>query len=241
MNLAVDIGNKRVKIGIFKGKKIYKVITCLNSEIEDFDFSDDWKKYNIKKCGISSVYPNINLLIEKKIKEFFKIQPIFLNYKNCHIKIKIKNPEKVGIDRIVNCKGACEIFGYPVIVIDIGTAITIDYVNQEKVFNGGFILPGPELWVNSLKRTALIKQVKKTKIKTIGNNTSSAINLGLIFGISGAIEKIVLKMREKFNVSKIVLTGGASSQFSKFLNFEKKLRRYLTLEGINLIINEYGD
>ncbi|MCM8786035.1 MAG: type III pantothenate kinase [Candidatus Omnitrophica bacterium] len=241
MNLAIDTGNKRVKIGIFRGQKVYKILTHLVFEIENFNFPDDWKKFKIKKCGISSVYPDVNLLIEKKVKEFFKIEPVFLNYKNCNLKIKIKNPEKVGVDRIVNCKGACEIFGFPVIVIDIGTAVTIDFVNKDKVFTGGFILPGPELWVDSLKNTALIKKVKKTNLKTLGDDTSSAINLGLILGLSGAIEKIVFKIIEKFNVSKLVLTGGWSEKFSKFLNFEKEIRKYLTLEGINLILNEYED
>ncbi|MFN4227113.1 MAG: type III pantothenate kinase [Candidatus Ratteibacteria bacterium] len=241
MNLAIDIGNKRVKIGIFKVQKICKILTYLNSEIENFNFPDHWKKFDIKKCGISSVYPDLNLLIEKKVKEFFKIEPIFLNYKNCRLKMKIKNPKKVGVDRIVNCKGACEIFGFPILVIDIGTAVTIDYVNENKIFIGGFIIPGPELWINSLKQTALIKEVKKTRFKDIGNDTSSAINLGVIIGLSGAIEKIVFKMKEKFNVSKIVLTGGWAEKFSKFLNFDKEIRKYLTIEGINLILNEYDD
>ncbi|MGB9677648.1 MAG: type III pantothenate kinase, partial [Candidatus Ratteibacteria bacterium] len=154
---------------------------------------------------------------------------------------KIKNPEKTGIDRIVNCKGASEIFGYPCIVIDIGTGLTIDVVDKNKFFIGGFILPGPDLWINSLKNTALIKEIKETRIKTIGKDTSSSVNLGLIYGISGAIEKIVFKIKREYGVSNVILTGGWSKKIYKFLNFEKKLRKYLTLEGINIILNGYGN
>ena len=241
MNLTIDIGNKRIKIGAFKGKKIYKVFSCLNSEFRDFSFPDELKDFKIEKIGISSVFPDLNELVEEKIEKIFKIKPLFLNYKICKMKLKLKNPEKVGIDRIINCKGASEIFGAPCIVIDIGTAITIDIVDKNKFFVGGFILPGPELWTNSLKNTALIKEIKNTRIKNIGKDTSSAINLGLVYGLSGAIEKIVFKIKKDFKVSNVVLTGGYSEKFYNFLNFDKKIRKYLTLEGINIILNEYGN
>lgn len=241
MNLTIDIGNKRIKVGIFKKNKIYRCFYCLNSEGKKFSFPDEWKNLKIKKCGISSVVPELNPFIKEKIKEAFKIEPLFLNYKICGIKLKIKNPQKTGIDRIVNCKGASEIFGYPVIVIDIGTAVTIDVVDKNKFFIGGFIIPGPDLWIDSLKNTALIKEIRKTKSKIIGIDTSSAINLGLIYGLSGSIEKIIFKMKEEFNISNIILTGGGSKKFSKFLSFDKKLRKNLTLEGINIILNEYGN
>ncbi|MCS7181097.1 MAG: type III pantothenate kinase [bacterium] len=238
MNLAIDIGNKRIKVGLFKKNRIYRFLYFMNSDIENFLFPLEWKNFKIDRCGICSVVPQLNPLIEKKIKETFKIDPLFLTYKICGIKLKIKNPKKVGIDRIVNCKGALEIFGYPVIVIDIGTAVTIDIVDENKFFIGGFILPGPDLWINSLKNTALIKEIKRKKSKVIGKDTSSAINLGFEYGIVGAIEKIVNIVREKFGIEKIILTGGYCKKLSKLLNFEKKIRKNLTLEGINIILNE---
>jgi type III pantothenate kinase len=241
MNLAIDIGNKRIKIGLFKGRKIYKIFSSLNSEFDKLVFFEELKYFKIEKIGVSSVYPGLNSVIQEKVEKILKIKPLFLNYKICGMKLKLKNPEKVGIDRIINCKGASEIFGAPCIVIDIGTATTIDVVDKNKIFVGGFILPGPELWTNSLKNTALIKEIKNTKIKNIGNDTSSAINLGLIYGLSGAIEKIILKIKKDFEISNIILTGGYSEKIYKFLSIEKKLRKYLTLEGINIILNEYGN
>jgi type III pantothenate kinase len=238
VNLAIDIGNKKTKFGLFEGKKLLKFFDFLNEKLKETDFIEDLKKYKINRCGISSVFPELNNEIKERIKDFLKIEPIFLNYKDCGIKIDIENPEKVGIDRILNCKGAIEIFGYPCIIIDIGTAITIDVVNKNKVFTGGFILPGPELWRNSLKNTALIKEINNKKTKFLGKDTSSAINLGMEEGISGAIERIVKKIRERYKISKIILTGGWCNYFKKKLNFEKKVRKYLTLEGINIVISE---
>jgi len=241
MNLTVDIGNKKVKIGVFKNRKMVYSVDFLTSEIKDFSFSDRWHNFRIERCGIASVFPDVNDLIRSKIKKNFKIEPLFLNYKNCKIKIKIKNPEKAGIDRIVNCKGASEIFGYPVAVIDIGTAVTIDLVDDDKNFVGGFILPGPELWVDSLKKTALIKKIENFSSGYIGKDTSSAVNLGMKEGISGAIEKIVAKLKGKYEISKIILTGGWCDYFKRKLNFEKIVRKYLTLEGINIILEENED
>lgn len=239
MNATIDIGNKKIKIGIFKEKKIIEFYDFLTSSFENFYFPEKWKNLKIEKCGISSVVPELNQLIEKKIKDFFKIEPLFLTCKNCGIKIKIKKPEKVGIDRIVNCKGASEIFGYPVVVIDIGTGTTIDIVDKNKNFIGGFILPGPELWIDSLKKTSLIKKIEFKMSRFVGKDTSSAIYLGLKYGLSGSIEKIIYKIKKNFTNLTVVLTGGYSFKFKKLLNFKKKFRPYLTLEGINIILNEY--
>lgn len=238
MNLAIDIGNKKIKIGLFNKNKIFEFFDYLTEKVENLNFPEKWKDFEIKKCGISSVVPKVNVLIENKINSFFNINPLFLNYKNCKIKLKIKNPHKAGVDRIINCKSACEIFGFPVIVIDIGTAVTIDVVDKNKNFIGGFILPGPELWINSLKKTALIKEIEDFSAGNIGKDTSSAINLGLKYGLSGSVEKIVYKIKKDFNEAIVVLTGGYCMKFSKFLNFEKKIRKYLTLEGINIILEE---
>ncbi|MCM8772005.1 MAG: type III pantothenate kinase [Candidatus Omnitrophica bacterium] len=239
MNLCIDIGNKKTKIGIFKGRKLIKFLDFLTSAAETFSFPEDWKNIEIKNCGISSVVPSINLLIKEKIENYFKIKPVFLDYKNCKIKIKVKNPTKTGIDRIVNCKGALEILGCPIVVIDIGSATTIDVVDGKSTFIGGFILPGPELWINSIKSTALIKKIDNSIVLGyIGKETSSAINLGLKYGLTGAIEKIISLIKRKFPNIDIVLTGGYCLKFSKNLNFEKKIRRYLTLEGINIILEE---
>jgi type III pantothenate kinase len=237
-NLAIDIGNRRTKGALFEGKKILKFFNFWNEKYERIPLPEDLKKYKIDKCGISSVFPSINPEIKNKIRFFLGIEPIFLTYKECNIKIDIEKPEKVGIDRVLNCKAASEIFGYPCIVIDIGTAITIDFVNKNKVFIGGFILPGPELWTNSLKNTALIKEIRDKKTKFLGKDTSSAINLGMEEGISGAIERIVEKLKKRYKISKVILTGGWCDYFKKKLNFEKKVRRYLTLEGINIVISE---
>lgn len=241
MNMVIDIGNSLVKFGIFKGRKILIFFSFKTEDLKNFEFTEYFKKFEIEKCGICSVVPSLNLVIEEKIKENFKGDVVFIDHKNCGIKINIKKPEKVGIDRIVNCKGASEIFGFPCIVIDIGTATTIDVVDKNKSFIGGYILPGPIIWLESFKKTALIKEIDNKIGKYIGKETSEAINLGLKFGLSGAIEKIVFKIKEKYQIKEVVLTGGFSLKFKKFLNFKVKLRRYLTLEGINLIIDEYGN
>jgi len=238
MNLCIDIGNKKIKIGVFKKGKIINFFDFLTSEYKTFIFPENWKNFRIEKCGISSVVPEVNKIISKEVKKFFKIEPLFLNYKNCGIKVRVKNPHKTGIDRIINCKGASEIFGFPVVVIDIGTATTIDVVDKNGNFIGGFILPGPELWINSLKNTSLIKEIKDFSFNFIGNDTSSAIISGLKYGLSGSIEKIIFKMKKKFDGLKVVLTGGYSSRFIKYLNFDKKIEKHLTLEGINIILKE---
>ena len=72
--------------------------------------------------------------------------------------LKVREPEKAGIDRLLNCFAAREIYGRECLVIDAGSAITIDFVSKNRVFEGGVIFPGVRLLEESLKTLALLKK-----------------------------------------------------------------------------------
>lgn len=239
MNFCLDVGNALVKSGVFEGTFLKKVFCFPTKNLKSTDFQKSFLKLTPEKIAIASVVPGVNKKISKELKERYKIIPKIISYEDCGISLEVENPEKVGIDRVLNCKAAYHFYGGPTIVIDIGTAITIDIVLKKEIFPGGVIMPGPELWLESLTKTALLPRIEfKEKAEIVGKNTEQAISSGVRYGICSAVEGIVKLIGEEYFGCKIVLTGGWSSTFEKILNIPVICHPFLTLEGIGIVINE---
>lgn len=132
------------------------------------------------------------------------------------IPVRIPAPERVGADRLLGAWTARELFGAPVIVVDVGTATTIDVVDGAGDFVGGAILPGPALAIRSLgSDTALLPTVApQLPERAIGRDTVEAIQSGVVLGHLVAIEGLLaLVIAELDGPSRpaVVLTGGGST------------------------------
>jgi len=238
MIIGIDCGNSYVKVGFFEEGKLKNIIKLPSVDIQNFRIPSELKKLKIEIIAVASVSPSVSKKIEELFsslkKEILKIKP-----QDCNIPLNIKNKKCVGIDRVLNCKAAFSIYKRPCIVIDIGTAITIDVVDKKGNFTGGVILPGPELWIKSLETTSLINSPSLLKKNIlVGKNTDECITSGINNGISGAIENIVKKLKKFYKNSVVILTGGWCDYYSKKIKIKKRIRKYLTLEGINIVVNE---
>jgi len=234
--VGVEVGNSNIKIGIFDGKKLKDVFLFPAEDIKKLSIPARLKKIKPVFTGIASVVPGINNLLKKRFasisgKDVFSVTPF-----DCGIPLKVKNPDRVGVDRVLNCKAAIGLFNSGVIVIDIGTAITVDYASK-KGFMGGVIMPGPSLWKNSLTTTAMIREIKKVKGCIPGKDTSEAIYGGIRYGIPGEINSIVAVYKKRYPDAKIILTGGGSEEFRMDIEFDI-MRRYLALEGLGMVLYE---
>ena len=239
--IAVDVGNSRIKIGWFKNKILKDVFITPTNNIKSLSFPSRWKSVTPISVGTSSVVPSVNPVIKSKILNFFgQINIIVIKPGNCNIPLKIKNKNTVGVDRVLNCVAALKLFAGSIVIVDIGTAITIDIVSKKGEFVGGLIIPGPSLWSNALTHTAMINKCKITEAHTKipGKNTDEAISAGIRYGIPGAINNILEHVFKKYPSAKLVLTGGESMKFYRYIRFKKYVRQHLTLEGINYVISE---
>ena len=175
-----------------------------------------------------------NHLSKKKIKVFeikqLKIRKI--------IKIKIKNYNQLGSDRISNAIGSLKYQNS--IVIDFGTATTFDII-KDRVYVGGVISPGINLSISNLNKfTALLPILNlKSAKKKYGKNTQEALNAGFIWGYQGLInniiDKISLKRRKNF---KIILTGGYAKLFKRYINGKTEVDQNITIKGISKALRE---
>ncbi len=236
--ICIEAGNSRVKFGLFRNNKLQKVFSVSHKDGSLPEIPSELRKITPQYIALASVVPHLNGKIKKKIRDIYGKKLFIIKPSECGLPLKIKNPEKVGIDRVLNCKAAISIFGSTVIVVDAGTAITVDIASETQGFMGGVILPGMELWVNSLKNTAMMKGIRPSSVKFPGRNTNEAVRAGLKYGMEGALKNILDIAFRKYPSARLVLTGGGSGMFANRLNREKKIRRNLTMEGLGMVLKE---
>ncbi|MBN2268961.1 MAG: type III pantothenate kinase, partial [Sedimentisphaerales bacterium] len=149
----------------------------------------------------------------------------------------VDEPEKVGTDRVVSAAAAYEVVGDAVIIVDCGTAVTIDLVDANGIFKGGVICPGFEISAKALKEnTAQLPNIKVVKPKgPYGRNTADAINCGLYYSILGALQEIIRRYAEELGKwPQTVITGSAANVIAGDCSFIDNYVPHLVVKGIVL-------
>lgn len=249
MLLAIDIGNTNITLGVFEGTKLkatWRMATGIHrmadeyaSLILDFFERQGLTISQIKEAVLCSVVPPLIGVFEEVCQRYLKTSPLVVAAGvKTGVRISMDNPREVGADRIANAAAAHHLYGGPVIVIDIGTAITFDAVSKEGDYLGGAIAPGIAIATEALfNRTAMLPRVELTHPKrAIGRNTVAAMQSGIIFGYAGLIEGIVARIRQELDESaKVVATGGYAELIARETPAIEIVNPDLTLVGLRLI------
>lgn len=142
----------------------------------------------------------------------------------------------VGADRLCNAVGAKLLVGAPAIVVDIGTATTLDVVDRSGAFIGGAIAPGPATAAEGLyARAAKLPRVElRTPALAIGDDTVSAMQSGMIFGLAGAVDRLVSDTRRELGADNVpaIVTGGLATLLGGLARTIDRVEPWLTLEGL---------
>jgi type III pantothenate kinase len=236
MNLAIDVGNTRVKIAVFEKDKLVELFVFNKTKILS-EIKDILKKHEIS-TGIMSNVASISDSKLKKIKNLVQIH-IISSLTEVPFKNLYKTPETLGVDRIALVAGAVTQFsGHNVLVIDAGTCITFDFVNSEGKYIGGAISPGLKMRFNSLNHfTANLPLLEKDDlIDFIGKNTKESMNSGVINGVIQEIDGVINQYKKKFLDLTVVLTGGDTNFLAKQLKSSIFANQNLLLHGLNKIL-----
>jgi type III pantothenate kinase len=236
MNLAIDVGNTRVKIAVFEKDKLVELFVFNKTKILS-EIKDILKKHEIS-TGIMSNVASISDSKLKKIKNLVQIH-IISSLTEVPFKNLYKTPETLGVDRIASVAGAVSQFsGHNVLVIDAGTCITFDFVNSEGEYIGGAISPGLKMRFNSLNHfTANLPLLEKDDlIDFIGKNTKESMNSGVINGVIQEIDGVINQYKKKFLDLTVVLTGGDTNFLAKQLKSSIFANQNLLLHGLNKIL-----
>lgn len=254
MLLAIDIGNTSSSFGIFQFSSLKNLSDPLivweipsKSLIKSTNTSNlkrrlsqaKLKISDIHTIYISSVVPHINNLLKKRLKNIFKIPPVFISARSRFmVPIRYKAPNEVGADRIVNAKAALAYHRGPLIVVDFGTATTFDCVSDQGEYLGGVIAPGPVISAQALfEKTAQLPFVTlSTKAPILGSTTVESIEAGLYHGYRGMVNEILYQLKIVLGQKTYVIaTGGQAKWILKDLAGVNEFIPELTLKGLYLL------
>ena len=254
MILSCDIGNSSSSFGLFD-EKGYDIIKTFRIDTAKISSPNDLKKFfaknnplkDISGVSISSVVPSIDPIY----KDFFgkiKIDPFYISSKiKLNIHICLENAEKLGSDRIANVSYAFFSKQKFQIIIDSGTALTIDVIDGKGYFLGGIIFPGLPALAGSLYQSTEklpIVEINKANIEKahiIGTNTESSILSGIYFGyiflLEGFIDNICDYYNRTAENTDIVITGGNSGLIADAVKTKhaKTFDKLWTLKGIKYL------
>lgn len=239
MNLIIDIGNSRVKLYVFHNNNILYSIICnvldLRSTLEYISVN-----YSISKAILSNVSTNQN--VYQTIELFFPVL-VFSHQTKIPISNNYATPSTLGLDRIASAIGAVSLApNKPILVIDAGTAITIDYISESACFEGGNISLGMQTRFKALHEFTgnlpLIEPLDSHSV--IGINTKEAISNGVVQGIIFEIDSYITAYQEKFSDIQIFLCGGDANYFAEKLKNRIFVEPNLLAIGL-LRILEYNE
>lgn len=248
MYICVDIGNTNIVCGIYNENILIKDIrfgTNRQMTVDEYGIKllqlihfNGIEKNDIEGAIVSSVVPELDEIIKIMFQKYFNVEALFVGQGvKSGINIKLDNPKQLGADLLAGAVGATFGYGAPVLVIDIGTALTITYVNSNKEFLGGAIMPGIRIsFSNLVSKTSKLEDVGIEDIKDpLGKDTKTCIQSGMIYGWSSMIDGMIDKYYERLGDFKVIITGGEARFLLKHLKHEVIYDENLLLTGLSFL------
>jgi type III pantothenate kinase len=243
MLLAVDVGNTRIKVAVFEGNTLLEQFHFNSTELRNelhFILNKFKKATEMVVASVGNLPKEVFLEFDDQVNIHFISTDSTLPFKN-----KYSTPSTLGIDRMVLASGA--VLKYPNqnrLVIDAGTCITYDFIDEKDNYLGGAISPGIRLRFESLHSyTAKLPLLTLESIKEqnsesdaipfIGNSTLEAINSGVINGVINEIEGFISQYEAVYPKFIIILTGGDSEFLAKRLKNTIFANSNFLLESLN--------
>lgn len=250
MLLAINVGNSLTHIGVFQGEKLahewraftdprrtpdeLALLLAQFLELADLSFSRQ-----ITGVVLSSVVPRATTGLREMTVKYFGFGPVVVEPKTKSGIDVTAYTTVLGADRLANAVGAHA--RWPdehVVVVDIGTAITVDAVSPEGKFLGGAIAPGVDAAAAGLySSTALIAPVElKPPTSAVGTSTSRGVEAGIVYGLAALTDGLVRRIVDEIGGSAhVVATGGAASTVVRHCRGVQTVDPALTLNGLRIV------
>ncbi len=244
--LALDIGNTNITAGIFtertlaaKGKTPTHRSSLYGRFLRKLCRRAGLGAEDINGVIIASVVP---LALSRVCVELGRTFGCAIRITGRDAIVPIRNRYRVraevGQDRLVNAYAAMKLYGSPAVIVDLGTAITLDVVSAKGEYLGGLILPGIEMSLTGLfRKTAMLPRVElKAAGPIIGRDTADSIRGGILFGFGAMCDGLFAQYRTMLGKkTKAIMTGGSASLISRYTKSFRAVDEDLTLKGLYLI------
>jgi len=242
--LVVDIGNTSTSIGLFSSRRVTRIQRTDTRPITQRKIRklvrETTHDQAPSRAVFASVVPDVRFDWEHGVGALFGIHPLWVGSDtNLGIAITYPNPQTIGADRLANASAVVVRYGVPAIVLDFGTALTVDVILETKGFVGGVIAPGLPLMLNYLADKAVqLPRIEPAPVRrAIGKSTEEAMRIGARNGYRGLVHGILDPLIAKVGSEQVHLcaTGGYACWVLKDLVQEISFDADLTLFGLGHI------
>jgi len=240
--LLIDIGNTQIKLGIWSEGKLKRCQKCNHANLRPI--INKYKSMTFERVVyVSVVSDDLENRISNYLKKTFSLKPNRIKSTRSLLGVKngYKDPYKLGDDRWCTIVGSYNLFKKPLILIDCGTAISIDCVDGKARHNGGYILSGFDGYRNSFDQAHNLKNMKGYKIKksskiSLASETSHAIINGYVMMVNTVVERIYQEFSKRIDASPLVIvTGSYGEEVLSYSSLKISYEPDLVLRSIGLI------
>ena len=244
MFLAFDIGNSSIGCAVFDGEELrtrWRMDTGLASTAYATRLGRALERAGIGAPGLegaiaSSVVRGLTEVMGRAVRSVAGCDLMEADPRaDPGIDVAAEKPEAVGVDRLLAAGAAFRQVGGSVIVVDVGTALTVDLVSTAGCFMGGTISPGLKAMAKALATGAsLLPHVDITApASALGRDTPECIRAGVVFGAAGAVDRLVEELKDATDgAPRVVLTGGDAPALSPYLKSPHDSQPDLVLRGL---------
>ena len=256
MLLAIDVGNTNTVFALHDGQSFLAEWRCNTESVRTADQYFVWlselmrhKKLDpaqITDVVVSNTAPATLFNLRVLCDRYFRTRPLVVGKPECAlpVEIRVDNAAEVGADRLVNTIAAHDRYGGDLIVVDFGTATTLDVVAHDGAYVGGAIAPGINLSLDALHAAAAhLPRIDVTMPPhVLGRNTVHCMQSGIYWGYVGLIEGIARRIAEERGTDmRVIATGGLSPLFARGSDMIEAFDTDLTMHGLVLIHNHNKD
>jgi type III pantothenate kinase len=231
MLASIDIGNSQVKIGLFKEDILVKAENVPITGISAF-----LHKNHVRHLIVSSVSNHYSIITE--LQQNYPHLLVLKPTTPVPLTIDYATPKTLGIDRIAAAVGALKRFNGPMVIVDAGSCITCDLVDEKSNFRGGTISPGLQLRLQAMhtftSRLPLLKLSQPKQL--VGRSTEEAMLSGVVNGSRHEIAGFVRDYQKKYPKIIVIICGGDANYFDKMIELNIFVLPNLVLEGLNAIL-----
>jgi type III pantothenate kinase len=252
MLLAIDVGNTNIVLGVFDAATLvqsWRLQTLRERTADELGLIVDGlfshsriERVQVRGIILGSVVPPLTGTIKSMAERYFGVPALTIEPGvETGMPILYENPSEVGADRIVNGIAAYEKFGgerRPLIVLDFGTATTLDAISAKGEYLGGAICPGVQISADALfQRAAKLPRIDVRKpARLVGRTTVGAMESGLFWGYVGLVEGLVKRMSDELGGNAIcIATGGLASIIAPETRLIQHVDPDLTLHGLRIV------
>ncbi|NCB64152.1 MAG: type III pantothenate kinase [Clostridia bacterium] len=255
MLLAIDVGNTNMVFGLFKGDTLsgtFRLMTDANRTSDEIGLTAyqyfmrfGLKTEDVEDVIIASVVPQVMYTLTSAMMKYFDKTPIVVGDDvDPGLAYGVTGDERLGPDRSVACAAALAKYGAPLVVLDFGTATTVDALDEKGEYKGGCITAGVRISTEALfHKTAMLPKVELVKPNSVlGTTTVGQIQAGAVMGYIGAMEYLIRETVRELGCgekTRVVATGGLARMVADYTDVIDVVDSSLIMDGLRIIYRRY--